>query len=44
MNEALKIAKMYKADWFIYLDADEFIILNDFKGVKVTVPIIKSPF
>ena len=34
MNEAFKIAKMYKADWFIYLDADEFIILNDFKGVK----------
>jgi len=34
MNEALKIAKTYKADWFIYLDADEFIILNDFKGVK----------
>jgi hypothetical protein len=34
MNEAFKISKMYKADWFIYLDADEFIILNDFKGVK----------
>ena len=34
MNEALKIAKMYKVDWFIYLDSDEFIILNDFKGVK----------
>jgi hypothetical protein len=34
MNEAFKIAKIYKADWFIYLDADEFIILNDFKGVK----------
>lgn len=34
MNEALKIAHMCKADWFIYLDADEFIVLNHFIGVK----------
>jgi hypothetical protein len=34
MNEALKIAKMHKADWFIYLDADEFIVLNNFKDIK----------
>jgi hypothetical protein len=34
MNVALKIAKIGKADWFIYLDADEFIVLNEFKGVK----------
>jgi hypothetical protein len=29
MNIALKIAKKMRADWFIYLDADEFIILNN---------------
>lgn len=28
MNTAITIAKKYKVDWFIYLDADEFIILN----------------
>jgi hypothetical protein len=35
MNVAAKIAKNLKVDWFIYLDADEFLILNDqFIGVK----------
>lgn len=29
MNVALKIANKLNADWFIYLDADEFIILNN---------------
>jgi hypothetical protein len=29
MNNALRIAKSMNADWFIYLDADEFIILNN---------------
>ena len=29
MNAALNIAKQMNADWFIYLDADEFIILNN---------------
>ena len=28
MNKAVTTAKKYKVDWFIYLDADEFIILN----------------
>ena len=28
MNKAITTAKKYKVDWFIYLDADEFIILN----------------
>lgn len=28
MNHATKIAKQLVLDWFIYLDADEFIILN----------------
>lgn len=34
MKKANIIAKIMKADWFIYLDADEFIILNKFIGVK----------
>ena len=34
MNEACEIAKLLEMDWMIYLDADEFIILNKFKNVK----------
>jgi hypothetical protein len=34
MNRATLIASKLKADWFIYLDADEYIILNKFNGVK----------
>ena len=35
MNKAINIAKKINVDWFIYLDADEFIILhNKFKGIK----------
>jgi hypothetical protein len=35
MTSAIQIAKSMKLDWFIYLDADEFLILNDkFMGVK----------
>jgi hypothetical protein len=35
MNYALNIAKQMKVDWFIYLDADEFIILNNnLVGIK----------
>lgn len=35
MNRAAEIARKIELDWFIYLDADEFLILNGkFKGVK----------
>jgi hypothetical protein len=34
MKKASEIAATFRADWFIYLDADEFIILNKFRGVK----------
>lgn len=34
MNRAAKIAQLFRADWLIYLDADEFICLNSFLGVK----------
>jgi hypothetical protein len=35
MNKAAKIAILLKMDWMIYLDADEFVILNEnCKGIK----------
>ena len=35
MNKAINIAKNLDLDWYIYLDADEFLILNKiFKGIK----------
>jgi len=35
MNDAINISKRLDMDWFIYLDADEFLILNKmFKGIK----------
>ena len=34
MNFAIQIAKLFKIDWFLYLDADEYLILNKFEGVK----------
>ncbi len=34
MERAAFIAKRLDASWMLYLDADEFLILNDFKNVK----------
>lgn len=34
MMMATSLAKKYQADWMLYLDADEFLILNAFIGVK----------
>jgi len=34
MNMAVTIAKQNRFDWMLYLDADEFLILNTFTGVK----------
>jgi len=34
MNLAVTIAKQNQCDWMLYLDADEFLILNSFVGVK----------
>lgn len=34
MDRAAQIANLLKMDWMIYLDADEFIILNKFKDIK----------
>lgn len=37
MERAVFIAKRLEASWMLYLDADEFLILNDFKDVKKLV-------
>ena len=34
MNEAVPIARNVGVDWLLYLDADEFIVLNKFQGIK----------
>jgi hypothetical protein len=34
MNMAATIARQNGFDWMLYLDADEFLILNSFEGVK----------
>ena len=34
MNRAAYIARILKADWLLYLDADEFLILPGYVGVK----------
>lgn len=34
MNVAVSISKLLKVDWFLYLDADEFLILNNYNGIK----------
>jgi len=33
-QHAIQIAKGLNADWFLYLDADEFICLNNFSDIK----------
>ena len=34
MGKAIDISNFLKMDWMIYLDADEFIILNKYKNIK----------
>ena len=34
MKLAVKLAKKYNATWMLYLDADEFLCLNKWKGIK----------
>jgi len=35
MNQATTLAKLYNMDWFIYLDADEFLMFSPvYRGVK----------
>ena len=34
MKKAVSIAKSMGVDWMLYLDSDEFLVLNSFRGVK----------
>ena len=34
MTRAVKIAKRLGVDWMLYLDADEFLVLNNYMGVR----------
>lgn len=34
MKKAINISKSIQADWILYLDADEFLVLNTFNNVK----------
>jgi hypothetical protein len=34
MMRAVKIAKQLGVDWMLYLDADEFLVLNNYMGVR----------
>jgi hypothetical protein len=34
---AIKIARIFKADWMLYLDADEFLYLKNFSDIKTTL-------
>ena len=38
----LKLRKKKKMDWFIYLDADEYIILNTFKKIQDFIELYKD--
>jgi hypothetical protein len=42
MNEAIKIAIAKGIDWFIYLDADEFIILNNKNKIHPFIDLYKE--
>lgn len=42
MKRAVNIAKASQADWMLYLDADEFLVLNAFKRVKQMLNVFKN--
>jgi hypothetical protein len=42
MNDAIIIANNYELDWFIYLDADEFIILNNTNKIHDLINLYKD--
>ena len=42
MKQSVKIAKQLNIDWLLYLDADEFLILNSFQNIKQMLSIFKN--
>ena len=41
MKQSINIAKQLNIDWILYLDADEFLVLNVFKNIKQMLTIFK---
>jgi len=41
MKAAIQISKKQKADWFLYLDCDEYLCLNSFPNVKTMLNTFK---
>ena len=42
MNQSVNIAKQLNIDWLLYLDADEFLVLNAYQNVKHMLTIFKN--
>ena len=42
MKQSINIAKQLNIDWLLYLDADEFLVLNAYQNVKHMLTIFKN--
>ena len=42
MKQAVNIAKQLNIDWMLYLDADEFLVLNSFTHIKQMLKVFKN--
>ena len=42
MKQSVNIAKQLNIDWLLYLDADEFLVLNAYQNVKHMLTIFKN--
>ena len=42
MKESVKISKQLNIDWLLYLDADEFLVLNAFQNIKHMLTVFKN--
>ena len=42
MNQSVKIAKQLNIDWMLYLDADEFLVLNTFQNINHMLTLFKN--
>jgi len=42
MKQAVNIAKQINADWMLYLDADEFLVINAFYNIKHMLHVFRN--
>jgi hypothetical protein len=42
MKQSINIAKQLNIDWLLYLDADEFLVLNAYQNIKHMLTIFKN--